>query len=227
MTSVQQRFEDFPGGYARHGEGVWAAYRRLAFERLAPLLPEGRLRVLDVGGGSLVSLPALLDDPRVDDYVVVDLVDKLAPRPRLRVIRGDALDFCAAYDGPPFQAAVVFGVLMYLPPERASALVRRLAELLAPDAALLVHEPNARSAAHLDPALERTVDVPELARAAGLEVVSREDFNVPIVRGALARLGRTLGSAAVEAAAPAAVRFEALWGGGLDTLAVLRRRVPR
>lgn len=225
-SNVARHFDGIKAEYGRYGTGLWAAYRRAAETLLRSHLPERPLRVLDLGGGALVSLPGLLEHPRLSEYVVVDLVDHLQPRPaRLRVVRADALEYARSAETPPFDAAVIFGMLMYLTEERAAELLSRLRAIVAPGAPLIVHEPNETARPRLDAALERPVDVARLARASGWDVLSTGCYNVPAVRAVCARVDRVfgpLGPARCAPAASCAVALERRLGTGLDTLTLLR-----
>jgi SAM-dependent methyltransferase len=219
MSGVAGHFEGFVD-YGRYGRGLWRAYRRRAAAMLASRLGPGPWRVLDLGGGSLLSLPDLAADPRVASWTVVDLVDRLEDRPpALTVVRQDAVRFVRDYRGEPFQAVVSFGLLMYLRPEDSRALLAALGRACAPGAMLLSHEPNASSGAVLEPSIERPVDVVEEARGHWTPA-ARERHNHPRVWGAAARL-----PPAVWEGAPgdALLAFEARLSGGLDTLTLLRK----
>lgn len=224
MSGVAEHFEGF-SDYGRYGRGLWRSYRRRAGGLLAARLGAPPWRVLDLGGGSMPSLPELLADERVGSWQVVDLVDKLAPRPpKVAVHLGDAAAWVAAYDGPLFDAVVCFGLLMYLRPADARALLAGLRRVTAEGALLLSHEPHASSAGGLDAGLERPVDVAAEAAPAWSPVLT-ERHNHPRLWGAAARLGApgvwegALGGALVAA--------EARLGGGLDTLTLLRRTPVR
>jgi SAM-dependent methyltransferase len=215
MSGVAERFE----GYEDYGRrGLWKAYRRRAARRLAARLGPAPWRVLDLGGGSLLSLPELVSDPRVASWTVVDLVDRLASKPAgVSLVRGDAAAFVAGWTGEPFHAVVCFGLLMYLPPAGARSLLEGLPRILVPGGVLLSHEPNASAAAHLEAGLERPAGG---AAPPGWEELDAETHNHPLLWAAASRLG----SAALweGTAGDALLSLEAAWGGGLDTLRLLR-----
>jgi hypothetical protein len=220
VPDVARYFEDFEG-YGRFNDGIWRAYRRLSYNRFVRrMAAKPPWRILDVGGGSLASLPDLLADERVLEYHIVDLVDNLKHKPsKLTFHKGDALTFARAYGGAKFDGAVVFGVLMYMPPERGCELLGLLSKALEPGAPVLVHEPNDRSTPYLNAEMEHSVDVAALAGAAGFEVLSARNFNVPSCRGALRRLGPLAPSLA-----RATLAVEAAMNSGVDGLYLLRRR---
>lgn len=221
MNEVAARFEGFED-YGRYGRGLWRAYRRRAARLLADRLGPPPWRVLDLGGGSLLSLPELVEDPRVASWTVVDLVDRLGARPpRVSVVVGDAARFIAEHRGEPFDAVVCFGLLMYLKPDASRALLAGLGRVVKPGALLLSHEPRARAAAGLDAGIERPVDVSAEAAPGGWLPVLAERHNHPLFWGAAARFGPaglwegSLGSAVLAA--------ESRLDGGLDALTLLRR----
>lgn len=218
MSEVAARFEDFED-YDRYGRGLWRAYRRRAARLLAAKLGPAPWRVLDLGGGSLLSLPDLVADPRVASWTVVDLVDRLGERPpKVSFVKDDAVRFVTAWSGPPFDAVVCFGLLMYLPPDAARGLLDALPRVMTPGASLLSHEPNASAATRLETGLERAAAAD--AALLGWSRTLVETHNHPIWWAVAARLGRP--RLWEGAAGDALLAAEAAWGGGLDTLAVLR-----
>lgn len=220
MSEVSSHFEGF-ADYGRYGRGLWRAYRRRAGRLLAERLGPPPWRVLDLGGGSMPSLPELLDDARVSSWQVVDLVDKLTPRPpKVAVHRGDVSAFVGSYDGPPFDAVICFGLLMYLRPETSRALLVSLAHVTREGALLLSHEPHASSASLLDGALERPVDVAAEAAPAWSPLLT-ERHNHPRLWSAATRL---IDDPLLEGPlGDAAMALEPRLGNGLDTLTLLRR----
>jgi hypothetical protein len=135
------------------------------------------------------------------------------------VYRGDAAAFVTAHAGEPFDAVVCFGLLMYLKPADSAALLDGLRSVTRAGALLLSHEPHSRSAAVLDPAIERPVDA--VAEAApGWALLLKESHNHPRLWGAAARLPPSFWEGALGDTLVAA---EARLGGGLDTLTLLRR----
>lgn len=221
MSGVAARFEGFED-YGRYGRGLWRAYRRRAARLLADRLGPPPWRVLDLGGGSLLSLPDLAADPRVASWTVVDLVDRLGERPaKVSFVKDDAARFVAAWDGPPFDAVVCFGLLMYLQPEDSRAALSALARATAPSAILLAHEPGLGAERLLDASTERPVDAASEARESWIPV-HRERHNHPRLWGAAARFGsETLWEGA---AGDALLALEARLSGGLDELLLLRRK---
>lgn len=217
---VAGHFEGF-ADYGRYGRGLWVAYRRRAARLLAERLGPGPWRVLDLGGGSMPSLPDLLADPRLGSWLVVDLVDKLPSKPpKLSLVQGDAAAFVASYRGEPFDAVLCFGLLMYLRPQASRGLLAGLAAMTKPGALLLTHEPHADAGPALDPSLERSVDAAAEAAPAWTALLA-ERHNHPRLWGWPTRflpsrcLEGRLGGALVSA--------EAALGGGLDELTLLRR----
>ncbi|UPT74553.1 MAG: class I SAM-dependent methyltransferase [Elusimicrobiota bacterium] len=180
--------------------------------------------MLDLGGGSLLSLPDLVADPRVSSWTVVDLVDRLGERPpRVSFVKSDAARFVADWSGEPFDAVVCFGLLMYLPSDAARGLLDALPRVMKPGAALLSHEPNASAAGHLERGLERTAAEP--AEPRGWRVELREAHNHPLLWAAAARLNAP--ALWEGAAGDLLLAAEARLGGGLDDLAVLRPDAAR
>jgi SAM-dependent methyltransferase len=222
-AGVEEHFKSF-SDYGRYGRGPWRAYRRRAARLLAERLGPGPWRVLDLGGGSMPSLPDLIADPRLGSWLVVDLVDKLGEKPRrVEFRRADAAAFVESHQGEAFDAVVCFGLLMYLKPEDSRRLLSALPRILKPGGCLLSHEVNARGAAHLNAAIERSVDVPTEA-GSSFELILREEHTHSWLRRAAARLApepRWEGRCG-----DALVALEAALGGGLDTLALLRRDGP-
>ncbi len=221
MNGVAARFEGFED-YGRYGRGLWRAYRRRAARLLVERMGPAPWRVLDLGGGSLLSLPDLVADPRVASWTIVDLVDRLGPRPpRVNVIVGDAGRFVAEHRGEPFDAVVCFGLLMYLKAEASRSLLAALGTVVKPGAVLLSHEPRAAAAAGLDAAIERPVDAAAEAAPGGWSPVLREGHNVPAVWGTAARLGP--GRAWEGFLGSALLSLETRFEGALDELTLLRR----
>ena len=148
IKAYYEGFEDYGTLY---DTGFWRQYRREAGRLLAAALPaRSGLRVLDLGGGALLSLRELHADPRVSEYVVVDLVVKLPPGlPKVATAESDILSYLKTYAGAPFDAVIFFGVLEYLKDADASEVLRRLPAVLARGGRVLVHEPNARAAAYM------------------------------------------------------------------------------
>lgn len=219
-SGVEGHFESF-ADYGRYGRGPWRAYRRRAARLLSERLGPGPWRVLDLGGGSMPSLPDLISDARLGSWLVVDLVDKLGAKPpRVEFVRADALSFVEAWHGEPFDAVVCFGLLMYLKPDDSRRLLAGLPSVLKPGGFLLSHEVNERGRAHLNAALERPVDAAAEA-GAGFETAVREEHTHPLLRRLAARFGpeRLWEGTAGDALAA----LEAAAGGGLDTLTLLRR----
>lgn len=215
-----------------YNKGLWRSYRLIATGLLRDALPPVPARILDLGGGAMLSLPALaLDEGRVAEWTVVDMVDRLRPcPPRVRVIVSDALEFVRRAPEAAYDAAVVFGLLTYLSPESARAIVQRLSSVLKPGGLLLLHEPNRSSRRLLKSGLEKPVDMDALLTPdSGFEQLYRRDFNIPLLRAVSSRVDRAARS--FGAAPPSEGWFgrrilglEAALGGGLDTLLLLRRR---
>ena len=223
-SEVGRHFESFDD-YGRYGRGPWRAYRRRAARLLSERLGPAPWRVLDLGGGSMPSLPDLITDPRLDSWLVVDLIDKLGVKPaRVSVLRADALEFVGSYRGEPFDAVVCFGLLMYLTTDDSTRLLSALSGILKPGGLLLSHEVNERGRPHLDASIERPVDVASESDGA-FETVLMEEHTHPRARTVAARLG---GESLWEGVlGDALVAWEAAWGGGLDTLSLLRRAASR
>jgi SAM-dependent methyltransferase len=216
---VAGHFEGF-ADYSRYGRGLWRAYRRRAARLLAERLGPPPWRVLDLGGGSMPSLPDLLADPRLGSWLVVDLVDKLPTKPpKLSLEKADAATFIAGYRGQPFDAVLCFGLLMYLPPETARELLRGLASVTAPGALLLSHEPHADAAPGLDARFERSVDAATEAAPSWFPLLS-ERHNHPRVWGWATRLAP---SVCLEGPLGAAL-VSGETALGIDVLTLLRRR---
>ena len=207
-------FEDYGTLY---DTGIWRQYRRVAASMVIAALPDRPgLRVLDLGGGALLSLRELHADPRVSDYVVVDLVVRLpAGLPKVRSVTSDILSFIKGYSGPAFDAVIFFGVLEYLSDTDAAAALRLLPALLAPDGQVLVHEPNARAAAYMTrgDGEQKTVELEALLPGTGLELIERRDYDLPRLRTVLAKL-----KIKSPALLRAALTFERALGGGVDSL---------
>jgi SAM-dependent methyltransferase len=222
-SGVEGHFESF-ADYGRYGRGPWRAYRRRAARLLAERLGPGPWRVLDLGGGSMPSLPDMIADPRLGTWLVVDLVDKLGKKPsRVEFQRGDAASFVESWRGEPFDAAVCFGLLMYLKPEDSRRLLAALPRVLKPGGFLLSHEVNERGRTYLNAELERPVDA---AAEAGdsFELVLREEHTHSLLRRTAARIGPE--SLWEGPCGDALISLEAVLGGGLDTLTLLHRAVP-
>jgi hypothetical protein len=220
MSGVAEHFESF-SDYGRYARGPWRAYRRRAAKLLAGRLGQGPWRILDLGGGSMPSLPDLISDPRLGSWLVVDLVDKLGAKPpKVSFQKSDAAAFVAGWRGEPFHAVVCFGLLMYLEPSAVRALLGALPAVLIPGGLLLSHEVNERGRPYLDPALERPVDVAAASNPA-FKLLLKEEHTHPRLRALPARLGPE--SLWEGACGDALVAAEALFGGGLDTMLLLRR----
>lgn len=237
---VQAYFAGQKDAYAAaYSRGFWAAYRRRIYHRIAsrlPRAPAGSLRVLDLGGGALLSLPDLLADPRVGRYVVVDVVDHLPPGlPKVESVAKDLQTYLAERrpGDERFHVVILFGVLMYLGPEHALKTVRRLPDVLESGGLIVSHEPNARAAPYLvsESGLERPVDAALLTEGTGLSVELTEDYDVPLLRGLLNRFDRLLGGltgrkglVVSDRVARAVVRCETLLGMGVDRFTLLQKR---
>ncbi|MBI4060216.1 MAG: methyltransferase domain-containing protein [Elusimicrobia bacterium] len=215
-------YEGFEDYGVLYDTGFWRQYRREAGRLLAAALPARTgLRVLDLGGGALLSLRELHADPRVSEYVVVDLVVKLpAGLPKVAATQSDILSYLRAYSGPPFDAVIIFGVLEYLKPADAEEVLRLVPGCLSPEGRVLVHEPNARAAAYMTRGQgeQRTVELESLLSGSGLALIERRDYHLPRVRAVCAKLGLR---------SPALLRMglalERLLGGGADSLYLLKR----
>jgi len=229
---VEKYFREYRGTYEKvFNSGFWRAYRRLAYRRLAAQAPSsGPWRVLDVGGGALLSLPDLLEDARVREYVVVDLVSSLPEGvPKVRFVKSDALSFLRSCPAGGFDLAVIFGVLMYMEPAEARAVLEQLALALRPGAAVVVHEADRSGEAHLvtEGGLERSVDLDKLIEGLPFSVAADERFHVlPVRRVVMAAdraLARVLGRGLPAGMFPALLGLERALGTGVDRLWVLKR----
>ncbi len=213
-------FEDYGNLY---DTGFWRQYRREASGWLSARLPSRPgLRVLDLGGGATLSLRELHAEPRVAEYVVVDLVVKLpAGLPKVSSVESDLLTYLRSYRGQAYDAVVIFGVLEYLKDEDAAEALRLLPGLLVDGGAILVHEPNARAAAYMTrgDGEQKTVELRALLDGSGLALVGRRDYHVPWVRAVAKRLGLRS-----PFALRAGLALERALGSGMDSLYLLRAK---
>lgn len=210
-------FEDYGTLY---DTGFWRQYRREAARLLGGSLPDRPgLRVLDLGGGAVLSLRELHADPRVSDYVVVDLVVRLpAGLPKVSSAQGDAVAYLREHRGPPFDAIVLFGVLEYLKEGEVAELLRLLPRRLTPGGRVLVHDPNARAAAYMTRGAgeQRVIELEALLPGTGLRLVERRDYHLPRLRAVYAKLAlRSPGLLR------AGLALERRLGGGIDSLYLL------
>ncbi len=220
-AETKEYYEGFQDYGTLYDTGFWRQYRREAAAVLAAALPQRTgLRVLDLGGGAVLSLRELHADPRVSDYVVVDLVVKLPPGlAKVTSVTGDILSYLKAYRGPSFDAVVFFGVLEYLSDADAAEVLRLLPSRMTPDGRVLVHEPNARAAAYMTRGAgeQKTVELEALLPGTGLALIERRDYHVPWVRAAYSKLGLTS-----PVALRAGLALERSLGGGVDSLYLLK-----
>lgn len=226
LCRVGAETKEYYEGFEDYGDlydtGFWRQYRREAASLLAASLPpRSGLRVLDLGGGALLSLREIHADPRVLDYVVVDLVVKLpAGLPKVSTVISDILSYLEDYSGPAFDAAVFFGVLEYLGDTDAREALRLLAGHLSRDAAVLVHEPNARAAAYMTRGAgeQKTIELESMLPGTGLFLAERRDYHLPLLRAVYSKLG-------VKSAAllRGGLAIERALGGGMDSLYLLKR----
>lgn len=214
-------YEGFEDYGALYDTGIWRQYRREAAAILAAAISDkSGLRVLDLGGGALLSLRELHADPRVAEYTVVDLVVKLpAGIPKVKAVQSDAISYLKGYSGPAFDAVVIFGVLEYMSPKDAVEVLRLVSSRLAPGGKALIHEPNERAAAYMTQGQgeQRTVEVDRLLDGTGLELVERRDYDWPRLRSLLTRFRITS-----PALLRGALALEHAFGGGVDSLSLLR-----
>lgn len=229
--NVEKYFREYRGTYEKvYNSGFWRAYRRLAYRRLAAEAPGGGpWRVLDIGGGALVSLPDLLADARVREYTVVDLVSSLPEGlPKVKFVKSDALSFLEGCPPGGFDLAVIFGVLMYMEPAEARSVLEKLASAMRPGGAVAVHEAHNSGEAHLvtEGGLERAVDLEGLIAGLPFRVTAKESVHVlPVRRLVMAadrQLGR-LGLGLPPGLFSALLGVERSLGTGVDRLWVLRR----
>lgn len=230
--NVEKYFREYRGTYEKvYNSGFWRAYRRLAYRRLTGAAPaSGPWSVLDIGGGALLSLPDLLEDARVREYVVVDLISHLPEGlPKVRFVQSDALSFLQGCPPANFDLAVIFGLLMYMEPAEARAVLSKLAGALRPGAAVVVHEAGGAGEAHLvtEGGLERSVDLAKLVEGLPFRLIVDETYDVlPLRRLVMAAdrlLVRLLGRGVPARLFLALLGFERALGAGVDRLWVLRR----
>lgn len=217
VSSFYKKFVNYQNLYNR---GLWKEYRELACDLLVGGLGDReQLRVLDLGGGAMASLPSLLGSSRVTQYTVVDLVVQIPKElEKLTLVENDILSFLASYDGPSFDAVVIFGVLEYLRPGEAKEVMRRLPPILSEGARVLVHEPNSRAGRHLakGDGRQRTIELDGVLPGTGLLLSKREDYHVIWLRRVFSLL-RIHHPKLLRAG----LAFERQLGGGVDSLYLL------
>lgn len=222
--SLEEYYRSVEGYAGVYGRGLWRAYRRAAYEAVRPRLQAlGRpLRVLDIGGGAMISLPELVADPTVAEYTIVDLViSPELPGGKVRAVRADATEYLASCSPASFDAVVVFGVLYYWGKDKGGGLLSAIKRVVRADGCVLIHEPNAAAKGLVEDFAE-PFDLEPVAAQAGLTVLERGRSHIPWLRRAVARWERLTGRPLGQGSCAVLLGVERRWGGGVDTLCVLR-----
>jgi cyclopropane fatty-acyl-phospholipid synthase-like methyltransferase len=218
--SVKSFYKKFDNYQDLYNQGFWKEYRKIAADMiLADFGNCSSLRVLDLGGGAMASLPTLLADDLVHNYTIVDLVVRISSDlQKVNLIENDILSFLESYDGPRFDAVVIFGVLEYLSTEDAIKVLSKLPAVMSPRGRVLVHEPNARAERHLSKGQgkQHAIELGALLTGTGLRLGARCDYHLIWLRRLL-----NLSPFRFPALLKAGLTCERYFGGGVDSLYLL------
>jgi SAM-dependent methyltransferase len=200
-NSIEQYFDTFEK-YDEYYQGPWRYYRKRYERKIELAFAQQPLRVLDLGCGRWGSLPGLVNSARILEYQCVDssqeslksLASEYATNKNIRITNEDVYEYLV-HCQQKYDVILVFGVIMYLADDLVSDFCARLAERLAPNGLLLIHEPNEQASLHLD----RYSKAMDRARYAKLSEIfgdkyriSKRNYNIILLRKPLFYLTRFL-----------------------------------